>query len=1241
MFSDLAPLLTLFGERVTTQFMTQSTGWADTIILAVAPLGVITIIVGAIRVSGPSWLKAIIGRARESRAVAEAELMSSTSNEVCELWKGQQIVRVMGQGPIREFLILMPKEENEGGEDRGRTVAAHGRVPVVALKDAMSDASNTGDDGEGPDKPPHYLEEHILTNNRVDDGIQEDPEKGCRSSDPETNDVKDCNQTTSKRPVVVVRNSPASSPNLALNVHNQVSRGELYVVAAIGIVLQLGVLVYAGIAAYHFHPVLLDDGDPVESYAFPCTVAGTLLLVVGTLICAHVVESSTSETRLRPIDGMELRLVWLQKHGTVNDQAFDSFAIFPETAQPLVTTSHRADEESSGEPNNQVKSSTLAIITREGITVAGTLISICGFVAQFTGLREPHQDGRNRSPDDDGAWDWSINTVEDPEERGKLSSSRPARRSKLQEVMMIRRDLGEMTAWPGPAAVEAVALARAIEVVMDTLFGPDMILDSVVTWSLPAINSSGSICPDSLTFCIEMRDGRWKAFADELDAALSLWLYSVKDFITTVNAKGDEWLRTKGTLEKSSLRLLGQRTETLNRDLHWWAPEAASRVIEVQEFGQEIDANMMPWEIEVMGCGNHRIVGFVPNTKGSYVRNIGHNQWEQFHAYKLWSSDSPTENALLAVESRVPLGVLYTQHMFTAFMWSAAKTLAAPIWGETDLRPLQQGGASGDSAWKEFSLHNTRLSRMAREIQDAGLASLDDVYLSIIPPLSMANKLPEPNSIIDLARARAKPFEESGRWKGAAEAYLWLFRETKMFSENSYVRTKATALLADFHRAITFAITMKTALDVEESVIKEMEDLKREVRQELLEGPVEDILWGINGLYGLQGRRWGSALSDWAEPLLMGETARLKLYTRRHEDIWQKEDGTSLYFGDPITCENAILRLVAQALVERGADIRAIDANGCTPLHWAVFNDDYVSCSHTVRYLVKEAGANLETKTDTRRGWTPLHFAAAQGEKDVAKVFIEVGADKEAKDNLGRTPLHIAVEKRHEALVKFLIEMGADMEAKDFRDLTPLLLAAKEGQEACLRVLVEMGADTEARDELRQTPLHLAAISGSMPIVKYLIEEAGADKDARDIDEKTPLRHAVTGQKHIAKYLFEQHVRADNAEPHVTNNPPNHTTPTRPAAQDDDDGDSNTRLTGEVLSQLGDSNGPIGHLQQPRPRCRYVCYFCRKDEAPRQEGFARQDDLDRHLDVHYLPTDAIKMYLELCDNLGGGSPGSD
>ncbi|KAJ3459808.1 hypothetical protein MRS44_015881 [Fusarium solani] len=106
LFSDLAPLLTLFGEQVTKQFLSMSMGWADNFLLAMGPLGIITTIVSAIRVGGGKRLKALIGRARESHSVAEQELLSSTSQNVCEMWNGQQIVRLIGSGEDMETFLI-------------------------------------------------------------------------------------------------------------------------------------------------------------------------------------------------------------------------------------------------------------------------------------------------------------------------------------------------------------------------------------------------------------------------------------------------------------------------------------------------------------------------------------------------------------------------------------------------------------------------------------------------------------------------------------------------------------------------------------------------------------------------------------------------------------------------------------------------------------------------------------------------------------------------------------------------------------------------------------------------------------------------------------------------------------------------------------------------------------------------------------------------------------------------------
>lgn len=120
--------------------MSQSLGWADNIILAMAPLGITTIIVSAIRVGGPVWLKAIIGRAMENRAAAEVELMSSTSHEVSELWNGQKMVRVAGRAPIAEFICLLPRTGHARDETARSSSSLYTQVDsfeIISLEEAV------------------------------------------------------------------------------------------------------------------------------------------------------------------------------------------------------------------------------------------------------------------------------------------------------------------------------------------------------------------------------------------------------------------------------------------------------------------------------------------------------------------------------------------------------------------------------------------------------------------------------------------------------------------------------------------------------------------------------------------------------------------------------------------------------------------------------------------------------------------------------------------------------------------------------------------------------------------------------------------------------------------------------------------------------------------------------------------------------------------------------------------------
>ena len=127
------PQSCLVGEQVAKQFVSQSMGWADNILFAMAPLGVITAIVGAIRVAGPPFLKIIAGRARENRAAAEVDLMSSTSHDVCELWNGPMVVRMVGSSPVLELISLPSRRD--GGDCGlvmlGEPTECLGKLPIL------------------------------------------------------------------------------------------------------------------------------------------------------------------------------------------------------------------------------------------------------------------------------------------------------------------------------------------------------------------------------------------------------------------------------------------------------------------------------------------------------------------------------------------------------------------------------------------------------------------------------------------------------------------------------------------------------------------------------------------------------------------------------------------------------------------------------------------------------------------------------------------------------------------------------------------------------------------------------------------------------------------------------------------------------------------------------------------------------------------------------------------------------
>ncbi|SCO54281.1 uncharacterized protein FFNC_15436 [Fusarium fujikuroi] len=1113
--------------------------------------------------------------------------MSSTSHEVCELWNGQEVVRVMGEGLIREFIIMVP-----AGSDW----------------DGNSATVETKDQDEYLNERGFTIQERIFGKLDIEEGIGHAGKDGLS--------------------VVIIRRKETEdiAPNLTLNIHSRVGRGELYAVALFGILVQLGILAYYACLTYYspfrFH--LLNKGDVIESYAFSCTAAGTTLIVAGMLICSLIVEKSTSEKRYLPISkANEARVVWLQRPGTVNDQTFESFAIYPESPQAVITTSRRASRtRSQGRETSSDKSWWECVSGKElneVLTLMGMFFSISGFIVQFVGLRAMHwtasvtllgatilmtclrvlvrrnlaqvpksqrllagheldwltmilagdvknapwmghpkvdEDGLKRPCADRGGWDWRVSSVENPETLNKLCpSSDTYRHMKPQQIhqsvgqtlglakqavkahnkaMKIREDLGGLANWHGPAYAEAIVLARAIEMTMDTLLKPHP-ANPLFTWSLTARWPCGGTNSESIDFLVRLENQKWKVSSNEIDAALSLWLYSVyKDENILGNIAFDgAGVRTTEMMEERNLRLLGSHTPALHRDLRWWMPDGAIRVIAV---GSD-SSGQHHTTVEVKP---HQVVGFASNPElGSAEGRI-----YLFETFNDTPRDTSNGNGTLAVESYSPLKTTYTQHMFSAFMWALAKAME-PIPTRAEIRLKDTDGLSNSPPWQFLSFHNTTLSKLAKNIQSTGLGSLEEVYLAIIPPLSAWNKLPRADAIVEWTREHTKRHEQLGHWKEATDAYLWLFEVSKTFSEQS---NKATAVLMEYLRTVTLAVELKGAQAYGEEDTKRL--MKEKWRLETkMKTADQEVLSSLMRLYAGEGRGWkcdvvqgiGSGVEEDLPYPKVFNFVSLHQYVRRNDingiskiledrssegpDPKDIHDCTPLHYAAAMGCKKA-----AEELLRGGAHVNAGDLVDWTPLHHASANgyEDVVG-------LLIELGADEHSRD--RFDGTPLHVAAANGHKEVASLLIQQGADTDFRDCSGGTPLHRAAASGHKDVVSLLVAKGADKEVKDrfgetpayraakaghkdtviellgdkMSDLVQTLLshAAERGHKTVVRLAVNgLGAEKNVKDRSGRTPLHSAAAKGHTAVVRLLIKE-GADKNATDSSGETALCYAV------------------------------------------------------------------------------------------------------------------------------------
>jgi ankyrin repeat protein len=263
-----------------------------------------------------------------------------------------------------------------------------------------------------------------------------------------------------------------------------------------------------------------------------------------------------------------------------------------------------------------------------------------------------------------------------------------------------------------------------------------------------------------------------------------------------------------------------------------------------------------------------------------------------------------------------------------------------------------------------------------------------------------------------------------------------------------------------------------------------------------------------------------------------------------------------------IACKNGYAA-IASVLVLNGADLTIKNVLGKTPievcddpglkamleLHLANVKKmfEFVKNNRTqdLRELLQTfRGVNL---VDLTTGDTPLHIACQLGNKDIALLLIQCGANPTLKNKNGQTPFDLVENETLNAnlqdqynLTQALFQAVQNNSLPDTKKIlnalppnqvsilvnsrtnpasagegeTPLHIAVKNGNREMVKFLLDKGADVNAGDKYEATPLHFACRNGDGYIARMLVE-FGGDLTITAIDGRTPLDACKTNELRI------------------------------------------------------------------------------------------------------------------------------
>jgi ankyrin repeat protein len=437
---------------------------------------------------------------------------------------------------------------------------------------------------------------------------------------------------------------------------------------------------------------------------------------------------------------------------------------------------------------------------------------------------------------------------------------------------------------------------------------------------------------------------------------------------------------------------------------------------------------------------------------------------------------------------------VYAQEMFRSFMWAVAAKLEVPISGETSANAL-----SDTVAWQSFRLENSTLLKIVQTIQQAGLASVEDAWTLIIPPLSFKARLPQRDIIITQVRERAREHESNCDWEKVEQIYVGLWNICCNFGSDDSAYCTAAAVIAQV--LIYLSGTLKIYKDQKRvgDEITQLESSKNSLANIFHNSLGVRVRQGLMKVVGTLQERFESCKylqNEDPDHLINADTLNLPQFVKQAQNLADVRKYESM--------EWAVKEWVNKNKLKKSSDIF-----GWTLLHYGA--NMGVGMEHLTSVVES-------TKARDMIDWTPLHYAAARGNDLAISSLLQRGASMDAQGRDGIAPLHCAAKEGNSKAVDLLLQAGANEAIRDNLRNTPLHWGAWSGNNMITTALLNKGAYGGARDNYGRTPLHLAAMAQNVDVVKTFLKRGPEHALAQDRNGNTALHLAVEyGNKEVVQ----------------------------------------------------------------------------------------------------------------------------